>query len=203
MKVKRKRQACFLDGKQVELTLFDLHRILGEHVLFSDAKTGLSPEELNRVEVRSVIVEQEEIRRKMKKCGALIPVREFGWEGRSLENESVHAITLAKDIARDLQLIGQPQTFDSFTKQGVRATFGVSERRDYRNSQNLFLIREDLLKHYLKKKRLALIWAIWGEREYATKLAIKWREDNSRPEIAYKVYQTIKRFDPETGRVLD
>jgi hypothetical protein len=205
VKVKRKRQVCFLDGKQLPFTQVDLlrHRTFGDLAPLGEGEKALSPEELQRLEIRKVLIEEEEIREETRRFNALIPVREFGWEGRSIENESVHGTTLAKEIARDLQLVGQPQTFDSFTKQGARATFGVSERRDFRNGQNLFLIREDLLKYYLKKKRLALIWAIWGEREYATKLAIKWREDNSRPEIAYKVYQMIKRFDPESGRVLD
>jgi hypothetical protein len=123
----------------------------------------------------------------------LIPVCDFGWEGKNFENESIHATVLAKEIANSLQLVGQPQTFDSFTKDGVRATFGVAERSNYNNSQSLFLIREDLLKGYLKNKKLSLVWAIWGEREYATDLINKWN-DSKRPKIPYKVYQTIKQF---------
>ncbi len=54
-------------------------------------------------------------------------------------------------------------------------------------------MREDLLKQFLDRKKLALIWAIWGEREYSTKSVIGWRE-GTRPAIPYKVYQTIKRY---------
>jgi hypothetical protein len=194
VKIKRKRPACFLDGKQIQLTRFDLHRMANMPIMFSaDEKTGLSPEEIERVELRNIIVEEEEIQRQTNSFKALIPVCDFGWEGKNFENESIHATVLAKEIANSLQLVGQPQTFDSFTKDGVRATFGVAERSNYNNSQSLFLIREDLLKGYLKNKKLSLVWAIWGEREYATDLINKWN-DSKRPKIPYKVYQTIKQF---------
>jgi hypothetical protein len=205
VKVSRKRPVYFLDGKQLQLTQMDLfrHRMFGDLADLTEGGKALSPAEVQRLEIRRVVVEEEEVWQKVRRFKAFTPVRNFGWEGRNLENEAVHATTLAKEIARDLRLVGQPQTFDMFTKEGAKATVGVSERLDYNNSQNLFLIREDLLKRYLKKNGLALIWAIWGEREYATRLLNNVTgRDSGRPEVLYKVFQAIKRFNAAAGRVL-
>lgn len=202
VRVKRKKPVFFLDGKQIELTQFDLHRLSGMPFLDLGEKTGLSIEQLNQVKVSEIFVDDEEIQQQTKKLTARIPVREFGWERRNLENEHISAITLAKEIARSLKLAGQPQTFDLFTKQGTKTSIAVSERRDYNNCQDLYLIREDLLKQYLERKKLVLVWAIWGEREYSTKIATRWQREDSYPKIPYKVYQTIRRYDPRTRRVM-
>lgn len=101
--------------------------------------------------------------------GVLIPVRGFSWESyHSTANDAGYATTLAKEIALDLNLIGQPQTFDLFTQDGTRATRCVSDGRDdYHNNQSLCFIREELLRRYLKNNDCSLIWAFSGERSHS------------------------------------
>jgi hypothetical protein len=194
VKVKRKRRAYFLDGKQIQLLRFYPH---GSNMPVPSVGVtrSFSPEELKRVEVRTIVVDEEIIKQTTKRFKALIPVKEFGWEGERFASESIRAIPLAKEITRELHLVGQPQTFDSFTKDGTRATFGCSEASDYNNSQDLFFMREDLLKQYLKKKQFGLIWAIWGEREYATEVAgAKW-DAGEGVGLKFRSFKVIRRFD--------
>ena len=173
----------------------------GKPFLFIGEQIGLSTEQLDRVKMRQIVVEEEEIQQLIKKMNARIPVREFGWERRNLENETIRATTLSKEISHSLRLVGQPQTFDLYTKEGKKASVSFSEKHDYNNSQSLFLIREDLLKQYLKKTELNLIWAIWGERDYSSEIATSWQRQGNHPTVPYKVYQTTKRYDIKTGRV--
>jgi len=109
-------------------------------------------------------------------------------------------MSLARELASNDKLVMRPQTFDFFTRQGERVTINFTEEENHRNTQRVFLMRDDLLKQFLDRKKLALIWAIWGEREYSTKSAIGWGE-GTRPAIPYKVYQMIKRYNSKTGVV--
>lgn len=194
VKVRRKVSAHFLDGQPIDLTQIDRAAIRALVEGSGVEPKPLSAEQRKRVVVKQVLVEREEVRVKERRFRVLIPVQEFGWEGRSLENEFVFGTTLAKEIARDLNLMGQPQTFDSFTQQGIKATWCVGAHSDAKDTQTLFLMREDLLKQYLRKKDLALVWAAWGERQYAMAVREKWSKEDSRPDIAFRVFQTVKQF---------
>lgn len=121
----------------------------------------------------------------------LIPVCDF----ESVTNTTGYATVLAKEIASDLDLIGQPQTFDLFTRDGVKATLGLSERIDFRNSQSLFYMRKDLLKRYLEKHKLTLIWAVRGEREYSSDRFHKFSKEKKYPKETYSIYSFIKRYN--------
>ena len=87
----------------------------------------------------------------------------FGWENyHTAYSDAGRPITLAKEITSDMDLIGQPQTFDLFTKGGEKVTFNVSdESNESNNRQHMFFMRENLLKAYLAKNNFTLIWAIW------------------------------------------
>jgi hypothetical protein len=198
VKVRRKRPVHFLDGKRISLSPADLlsFRLFGQDFGLKSVRPTLSQEDMERVETRQMIVEEEEVRRDLEHFDALIPVRDFGWEGRSLEDESVHGATLARELAHDLRLVGKAQTLDLFTKGGTRATIGVGESEDYNNSQHLFLIKKDLLEQYLEKRHMALVWGIWGERELGTKLFNKLSQKSERPDEPYKVFQTIEHYSP-------
>jgi hypothetical protein len=128
----------------------------------------------------------------------LIPVCDFSLEYiDSAANDSVFSTTLSKELASDLGLIGQPQTFDLFTDQGVRATCNVVDNSDNSNSnKQLFYIKEDLLKKVLKENDLTLIWAIWGERKYSYDHMKNFTYKLDRPDPTYKVFNFIKRYDP-------
>lgn len=127
---------------------------------------------------------------------AIIPVCDFDWESScSAANNISHATTLAKDIALDLKLIGQPQTFDLVTRKGVKATYNVSDcSDDFNNSQSLFYMQEELLRDLLEENDLALVWAVWGERQYSLNQVNKLFHEPDRPDPAYAVYSFIKRY---------
>lgn len=152
VKVRGTRLKSYVNGKELDLT-----------------QINMTDDELKTIEVRQVIEELDEVKREYASYEALIPVQNFAWEGyHSATNDVDYATTLAKEIALELNLIGQPQTFDLFTRDGKRATRCVSDRSDdYYNSQSQCFIREELLRTYLKNNDYSLIWAVWGERNYS------------------------------------
>ncbi|ANV88914.1 NACHT domain-containing NTPase [Picosynechococcus sp. PCC 7117] len=198
IKVERMEQRFFLDGKQLDLSHVDIVRLrlLGTNA-WEDGKLKLSEEELERIEIREIPVEVEEVEQDIITYHTLIPVCDFSWENsRSAANNASHATTLVKEIASDLKLIGQPQTFDLVTNTGVKATCEVSDRSDdFNNSQSLFYMREELLRDYLEKNDLALVWAVWGERGYSSNLTSGFLDSANRPESAYFVYSFTKRYE--------
>jgi hypothetical protein len=150
--------------------------------------------------LRGMQANAADLQRNAKRLQAFIPVRTFGWEGTTLEGHSLHATTLAKEVAAGLRLVSKPQTFDLFTREGAKVTWAVSDHKDFNNSQQFLFIRGTALKSYLQKNRLSMLWAIWGERECSTKFA----EDRAgllRPKIPYKVYQKILSLDLNSLRV--
>ena len=195
-KVRRKCKAYFLDGKQIPVR--EVERLtcclFGNDTGVAGVEAAMTGAELARIETRDVVVSEDVICRETESFNTLIPVRDFSWEGQSLEGESVHGVTLSREIARDLQLVGRPQTLDMFVKSGEKATIGVSDREDYNNSQQLFVMREDLLKCYLAKSKRVMVWAIWGEREFSPDVLNELRSGANYPDPLYKVYQIIKKY---------
>ncbi len=186
VKVQRSQKMLCLDGKILGLTLADfVLRCASEDATGeTEEQRHTSNEDLGRIEMREMPVEVEEVKREYAKFNALIPVCDFGWEGyQTTASDAGHATTLAKEISSDLELIGQPQTFDLFTKDGVKATFNVSDQsNDFKNRQSMFFIKENLLRTYLEKNDLVLIWAIWGERGYSSAQINKLFHGPDRPE---------------------
>ena len=197
--VQQSQQEFYLDGEKLEWTQFDLtrRRVLGDATGETGEQPHISDKDLERIEVREVPVEVEEVKKEYAKFNALIPVCDFGWEGyQSAASDAGHATTLAKEIASDLELIGQPQTFDLFTKDGVKATCNASDQsNDLDNRQKMFFIRENLLKTYLEKNDLSLIWAVWGEREYSSAQIDKLFHGPDHPEQSYAVFSFVKRHE--------
>ena len=200
VKVHRPQKEFYLDGEKLGLTQIDLFRVR----LFGNAleKTEnqehhITEQDLERIEVREIMAEVEAIKKECAIFKTLIPVCDFGWEGhQSLASDACHAITLAKEIARDLELVGRPQSFELFSKDGVKATFNVSDQgNDFNNNQSVFFIRENLLKSYLEKNDQVLIWAIWGEREYSSDQINKLFHGPDRPEQSHAVFSFVKRYE--------
>lgn len=193
VKVQRPKQCLYLDGKKIGLTQTDLilYNLFGDTIGGDKKQQHISDEDLERIEVREEMAEVEEINREYAKYNALIPVCDFDWWGyQTAANDAGNTPTLAKEITSDLELIGQPQTFDLFTKDGARATFSVSDLSDdHNNHQTMFFIRDNLLKKYLDKHDLVLIWAIWGEREYPY---VFHKTDHH--EQSYAVFSFAKRY---------
>ena len=193
------QKELYLDGKKLDLTEFDLIRrlVILQDTGDTEEQQNISDEDLQRIEVQEVPVEVEEVKKEVAKFNALIPVCDFRWEGyQTAASDAGHSITLAKEIVSELELIGQPQTFDLFTKSGLQATFNISEQsNDYNNHQSMFFFREDLLKKYLKKNELSLIWAIWGEREYSSDQIDKLFHGPDHPEQPYAVFSFVKHYE--------
>lgn len=199
VKVQRTQEELYLDGKKLGMTPMDLK--LRNFFNFDIGKTKkkhpISDEDWERVEVREVLAEVEEVQREFAKFKAFTPVCDFGWEGyQTVVSDAGTATTLAKEITSDLGLVGQPQTFELFTKDGVKATCNVSDQSgDYNNNQRMFFIKENLLKTYLEKNDLALIWAIWGERDYSSAQIEKLFHGPDRPEQRYAAFSFVKRYE--------
>jgi len=197
VQVERMEPRFFLDGKQLDLSHVDIVklRLLGVNA-YNEGAEKLSEEELGRIEIREIPVEVEEVQQDIITYHALIPVCDFHWESsRSAANHASHATTLAKEIASDLELIGQPQTFDLLTRKGVKATYNVSDcSDDFNNSQSLFYMQEELLRDFLKENDLALIWAIWGERQYSSDQLNRLFHRPNHPDPAHAVYSLVKRY---------
>jgi hypothetical protein len=198
VQVEQMEPRFFLDGKQLDLSQVDIVRLrlLGSNAR-DDDNQKLSEEELERIEVRETLVEVEDVQQYITTYNALIPVCDFQWESsRNAVNNVSHATTLAKEIASDLELIGQPQTYDMVTSKGVKATYNLSDcSDDFNNSQSLFYIREELLRDFLEKNECALIWVIWGERQYSLDRFNRLFHGPNHPDPAYAVYSLVKRYE--------
>jgi hypothetical protein len=163
-------------------------QVSGDATIKTEEQRHISDEE--RIEIREVLLEVEEVKKEYAKFNALIPVCDFA------ASDAGHATTLAKEISSDLELLGQPQTFDLFTKDNVKGTFNVSDLdNDFNNQQRMFFIKENLLKTYLGKNDLILIWAIWGEREYSWAQIDKLFHGPDCPEQRYAVFNFIQRYE--------
>ena len=143
---------------------------------------------IKRIEVREVVEEVDEIEREYASYKFLIPVCDFDWESyHSMVNDAGHATTLAKEISLELDLIGQPQTFDLFTKEGKRATLCISDRDNgYDNNQSIYFISEELLTTYLNNNSYSLIWVVQGDRSsYSV----------GQPSKSYQTFSFVKRYE--------
>ena len=199
VKVQRPQKELYLNGEKLGMTGIDLirHRLFGNAIEETKVQKHVDEKDFERIEVREILVEVEEVKEEYAKFNALIPVCDFGWEGdRTVASDACHAITLAKEVVSDMKLVGQPQTFDLLTKEGAKATFNVSDQRnDFNDHQSMFFIKEDLLRYYLKKNDFCLIWAIWGEREYSSDQIEKLFHGANRPDQPYAVYSYVKRYE--------
>jgi hypothetical protein len=186
----------FLDEKQLDLSETEITR-LRRGIKKKDKDQQFSKEDIERIEVREIPVKVEEERQDILTYTALIPVCDFRLEcERSAANDDSFSTTLSKEIASGLDLIGQPQTVDLFTKQGVKATYYIDDDNDYFNNNQRFLyIKEDLLRKFLEENELALVWAVWGERKYSADRIIKFMSKPDRPDPTYAVYQFTKHYE--------
>ena len=198
VKVQRIQPKLYLGGEELGLSQNDSIRrsSFGNTTGETEEQLHESDDDLERIEVRKVLVEVEEMKREYEKFNTRIPVCDFGWVNyHTAYSDAGHPITLAKEITSDMDLIGQPQTFDLFTKDFKKATLNIFDYRDDNNRQHMFFMREDLLKAYLSKNNLTLIWAIWGEREYLSAQFKTNFQESDFPEQPYAVFSFVKRYE--------
>lgn len=185
----KKTRVLLLDGKVIKpdelpssIKAFILERRLSD----------IPADELSRISFEEREQEIEVPISKTKKIQVQVPVIDFGWEGhQSAANDAGHATLLAKEIAQELQLIGKPQSFDLFTKAGEQATVCTRSGGGLYNSESLLAIRDDLLHSYLEHNGLAMVWAVWGERQFSSKVLDRINRTGTRPKIICANYQFI------------
>lgn len=137
-----------------------------------------------------------EITDKVKIIKVFIPVREYHW---SYEHSSVNpgqtAIVPAKEIADIFNLFIQPPTFDLYERNRKRASITLRWGDTWHTGHRLIYIRKDLLDRYLTKKKLGLIWAIWGERQFKCEESKELHEfmEKHKPQ---QVFKMIKVYQP-------
>jgi len=102
----------------------------------------------------------------LKTVPVLLPVRENNWESHhSGVNPGQHAIVPAREIAEDLGLFLRPPSWDMYDRSGLLAAMSIKWGDLWLTGHNLCFLREDILRGFLRRHRLDLIWAFWGARE--------------------------------------
>jgi len=132
-----------------------------------------------------------------KEFEVLMPVMEYNWESyHSHLNDAGHSTVVAKEIANNLKLLNQPQTFDLFESTGNKASININYHDDYNNNHSLVYLRKDLLNKFLSEKKLRFVWAIWGERD------VRFKTDERRqafftthPFKEHQVFQKIIEYE--------
>ena len=199
VKAERPQPELYPDGAKLERAMMNLIQRIesGDASGETEYQQNIDDEDLNRIVVRGVPVEVAGVRKENAKFNALIPVCDFGWEGhQTAASDAGHATTLAKELTSDLGLIGQPQTFDLFTKAGIKATLNLAyQGKDFNNRQAMFFIRENLLKIFLEKNDFALVWVISGGREYSSDQIHKLFLGPNRPKQTHAVFSFVERYE--------
>jgi len=136
----------------------------------------------------------------IKKYKTLIPVHEFTRHYYHTLKSGGSCTILAKQLSEKLNLIGQPQSFDLFNRDGRRATFaiqsGYGSEATKSNRQHFLYIRKDLLDLFLTQEDLNLVWVIWGERQFSIKtMANRAPAYRGRGKKPWKVFQSVIAYD--------
>ena len=189
----------FLDGKKLNISIFDLNDLRWYSSSHDDWKNDLqlSDEDLKRIEVREVSVIVEEMLPQFEEYEVIVPVCDYYWsDSKTVTNEGTLATVLSKEISSELSLITRPQCFDSFTPDGRQATYNISDHSlQLRNNQSVFYIREDLLRIYLNQNDLTLIWAIWGERSFSSNFMMNFAGKSDSNNLGYATFSTVEHYN--------
>ena len=155
-------------------------------------KHGLTP-------VLQTVFREEEVEEK-EKYEILIPVHRFSRSYEQTFESGGSCTILAKQLSNQLDLIGQPQTFDLFSHDGQRATISLQSRDENeeveKNAQHFLYIRKELLDQFLTNEDLELVWIIWGERQYSistmANLAPAYKSGEKKP---WEVFQSVITYE--------
>lgn len=124
-----------------------------------------------------------------------IPIREFCWEDyHSVTNPGQRAYVPSKELATELRLHIEPQSFDMLDERGKKASITLQWGDPWHTTHKLIYLRKDLLEKYLKRKRKQLIWIIWGERGYKAKDNEGLEEFSKKYGTHYKAYKYIVSY---------
>lgn len=150
------------------------------------------------IEINKEFPEEIEIEvSELEKFEALMPVMKYNWESyHSSVNKDGHVTVVAKELANQLGLVSQPQTFDLLDQDGTAASINVYFHNEYNNNHSLVYLRKDLLDKYLKDKKMKFVWAIWGERQLTFKTNERRTEFfTAHPFKDHQVFQKVIEYE--------
>lgn len=198
VKTKKKVSTFFLDGQPINLSYLDRLR-LGHFLEIENNDEEfdhLSKDQLTRLESKTVTIDVDEVENEMKKFQVIIPVCDIRTPGKTLRNTSAAGTTLTKALAKCLNLVNVPQTYDLQNQEGERVTTQISFAADsYKNSESFFFIRRNELHQILKRQKMSLILTVWGEREIGQSDEIYQSNYKQSDFQEIYVYSTKKGFD--------
>lgn len=109
---------------------------------------------------------------------ALLPTMEYYYE-TDFSHDTGRSISF--EISSFEKLRPLSQSFEMLDSNGKKASVNIVYSKDYNNHQHFVFLRKDIIDHFLKKNDKKMVWAIWGEKDYATP-------------IAFKVFQQIEEY---------
>ena len=112
-------------------------------------------------------IRQQPITRDFK---ALLPTMEYYYE-TDFSHDTGRSISY--EISSSEKLRPQSQSFEMLDANGKKASVNTVYSKDYKNHQHFVFLRKDILDHFLEKNDKKMVWAIWGEKDYATPMAFK------------------------------
>lgn len=112
-------------------------------------------------------IRQQPITRDFK---ALLPTMEYYYE-TDFSHDTGRSISY--EISSSEKLRPQSQSFEMLDTNGKKASVNTVYSKDYNNHQHFVFLRKDILDHFLENNNKKMVWAIWGEKDYATPMAFK------------------------------
>ncbi len=104
------------------------------------------------------------------------PVHEFGWESyHSSMNQSGGVEVPAPALCESLRLTNRPRSLDLYDANGRQAT--LYRRLTASGKGWLLYMRASSLRRYLRHTDQALVWIVWGERNFSAGSGMHQRED--------------------------
>lgn len=112
-------------------------------------------------------IRQQPITRDFK---VLLPTMEYYYE-TDFSHDTGRSISF--EISSSEKLRPQSQSFEMLDANGKKANVNTVYSIDYNNHQHFVFLRKDILDHFLDKNNMKMVWAIWGEKDYALPMAFK------------------------------
>jgi len=136
----------------------------------------------------------------IKKVTVLIPVCQNDWESyHNGVNLGQHSVVPAKELASTLFLNIALPSWDLYDSNWKRASITTRFGQPWGTSHNLTYLRKDLLDKYLKTKKLALFWELWGERRAYFYMDQKPKDIDI--EVSYRKFSQVYIY--ENSKILD
>lgn len=142
--------------------------------------------------------EYQEIEKIYKSFDVIIPISDLSPNVTDSEVDQIPI--LCKKMTREMELIGQSQSFDLFTSSGQQVTHISSYKgKGYNDKQFLYYVNKDLLEDYIKKNDMSIIWGIWGERSFSYSWFDNKEHDSDEPRyIAFGYTKTIDSWNKKS-----